>query len=155
MDCSLPASSVHGISQARILEWVVMPFSTGSSWPGIKPISLRSPTLARGFFTSSPSWEALIRDTYYTLNITVVLKGWEDLRQPEETLSSEDLQGNGRCLHLWLQPPVQWLPRWIWVFGMNKLKRAIHSPDLIELISPWTSHQFLFRKNSPLTPPKT
>ena len=27
-------------------------------------------------------------------------------------------------------------PRWIWVFGMNKLKRAIDSPDLTELISP-------------------
>ena len=31
MDCSLPGSSVHGILQARILEWVVMPFSRGSS----------------------------------------------------------------------------------------------------------------------------
>ena len=31
MDCSLPGSSVHGISQARILEWVAMPFSRGSS----------------------------------------------------------------------------------------------------------------------------
>ena len=28
MDCSLPCFSVHGISQARILEWVAMPFST-------------------------------------------------------------------------------------------------------------------------------
>ena len=27
MDCSLPGSSVHGILQARILEWVVIPFS--------------------------------------------------------------------------------------------------------------------------------
>ena len=33
MDCSLPGSSVHGISQARILEWVAIPFSRGSSWP--------------------------------------------------------------------------------------------------------------------------
>ena len=33
MDCSLPSSSVHGILQARILEWVVIPFSRGSSWP--------------------------------------------------------------------------------------------------------------------------
>ena len=34
MDCSLPGSSVHGILQARILEWVAMPSSRGSSWPG-------------------------------------------------------------------------------------------------------------------------
>ena len=32
-DCSLPGSSVHGISQARILEWVAISFSRGSSWP--------------------------------------------------------------------------------------------------------------------------
>ena len=29
MDCSLPGSSVHGILQARLLEWVAMPFSGG------------------------------------------------------------------------------------------------------------------------------
>ena len=33
MDCSLPGSSVHGISQARILEWVTISSSRGSSWP--------------------------------------------------------------------------------------------------------------------------
>ena len=31
MDCSLPGSGVHGILQARILEWVAMPSSRGSS----------------------------------------------------------------------------------------------------------------------------
>ena len=33
MDCSLPGSSVHGILQKRIMEWVVIPFSRGSSQP--------------------------------------------------------------------------------------------------------------------------
>ena len=33
MECSLPGSSVHGISQARMLEWVAMSFSRGSSCP--------------------------------------------------------------------------------------------------------------------------
>ena len=33
MDCSLPGSSVHGILQARILEWVAFPFSRDSSQP--------------------------------------------------------------------------------------------------------------------------
>ena len=32
-DCSLPGSSVHGILQARILEWVSIPFSRGPSQP--------------------------------------------------------------------------------------------------------------------------
>ena len=33
MDCSLPGSSVHGVLQARILEWVVISLSKGSSQP--------------------------------------------------------------------------------------------------------------------------
>ena len=33
MDCSLPGSSVHGIFQARVLEWVAISFSRRSSWP--------------------------------------------------------------------------------------------------------------------------
>ena len=33
MDCSPPGSSVHGILQAKILEWVAMPSSRGSSQP--------------------------------------------------------------------------------------------------------------------------
>ena len=45
---SLPGSSVHGISLARILEHVAVFFSSGSSQPGIKPAS------AGGFFTTEP-----------------------------------------------------------------------------------------------------
>ena len=37
MDCSPPGSSVHGTSQARILEWVAISSSKGSSIPGIEP----------------------------------------------------------------------------------------------------------------------
>ena len=33
MDCSLPSSSVHGILQARVLEWGAISFPRGSSWP--------------------------------------------------------------------------------------------------------------------------
>ena len=33
MDCSSPGSSIHEILQVRILEWFVVPFSRGSSWP--------------------------------------------------------------------------------------------------------------------------
>jgi len=38
MDCRPPGSSVHGILQARILEWAAIPFSRGSSRTlGLKP----------------------------------------------------------------------------------------------------------------------
>ena len=33
MDCSLPGSPIHGIFQARVLEWVAISFSRGSFWP--------------------------------------------------------------------------------------------------------------------------
>ena len=33
MDCSLPGFSVHGLFQARVLEWVAISFCKGSSWP--------------------------------------------------------------------------------------------------------------------------
>ena len=50
-----PGSSVHGILQARVLEWVAISFSRGS--PGIEP---PSPALAGRFFTTSATWEAII-----------------------------------------------------------------------------------------------
>ena len=60
MDLSPPGFSVHGILQARVLEWVAMPSSRGSSDPGIKPASLMSPALAGGFFSTITTWEALM-----------------------------------------------------------------------------------------------
>ena len=49
MDYSLPASSVHGILQARILEWVASPFSRASSQPRDQT---RVSHIVGGFFTS-------------------------------------------------------------------------------------------------------
>ena len=54
MDCSLPGSSVHGIFQAKILEWVAVFYSRGSSQPWIEPSSLASPALAGGLFITVP-----------------------------------------------------------------------------------------------------
>ena len=59
MDCSPPDSSVDGISQARILEWIAISFSRGSSDPGIEPASLESPALAGRFFTTAPPLRSL------------------------------------------------------------------------------------------------
>ena len=44
--------TVHGILQARILEWVAFPLSRDLPNPGVKPMSLTSPALAGRFFTS-------------------------------------------------------------------------------------------------------
>ena len=53
MDRSPPGSSVHGILQARMLEWVAGPSSKGSSRPRDRIRVLKSPALAGGFFTKS------------------------------------------------------------------------------------------------------
>ena len=54
-DCSLPGSSVHGIFQARILEWVAILFSRGSSQPRDRT---RVSCTAGGFFTIWATREA-------------------------------------------------------------------------------------------------
>ena len=48
VDSSPPGSSLHGIFQAKILEWVAISSSRGSPDPGIEPASLMSPELAGG-----------------------------------------------------------------------------------------------------------
>ena len=55
MDCSLPGSSVHGISQARTLEWVAIPFSRGPSWSRDQT---QVSCTAGGFFTLWATREA-------------------------------------------------------------------------------------------------
>ena len=61
MDYSLPASSAHGVIQARILGWVTITLlQRNLPDPGTEPRSLVSPALAGRFFTSNATWEALV-----------------------------------------------------------------------------------------------
>ena len=52
MDYSPPGSSVHGIPQTSILDWVAMVSSRDLPDPGIEPTSLASPAKADRFFTT-------------------------------------------------------------------------------------------------------
>ena len=84
--CSLPSSSVHGILQARILEWVAVPSSRGSSWPRNRTRSWCSSCIAGRFFTTEwpgkPQqwcllgfWGVLPHFSYpYQLSIEKILK---------------------------------------------------------------------------------
>ena len=56
MDCSPPGSSVHGILQARILEWVAIPFSRGSSW------------------TRDWTWVSFIAGRFFTICATITFR---------------------------------------------------------------------------------
>ena len=90
MDFSLPDSSVHGILQARILEWVAIPFSRGSCRPGNK--TQVSCTASR-FLTICDTREALWlihvvrqKPTQYCKTIILplklkrnIIKEWTDL----------------------------------------------------------------------------
>ena len=58
-DCSPWGSSLLGIFQARVLEWVAMLSSRGSSQSRGWTWSLIFPALAGGFFTTSATWETL------------------------------------------------------------------------------------------------
>ena len=55
MDCSPLGSSVHGILEARILVWVAVLSSRGSSPARDQPESLSLPVMAGGFSTTSPT----------------------------------------------------------------------------------------------------
>ena len=55
--CSLSGSSVHGDSPGKNPGVVAMPTSGHLSHSGIEPVSLVSPALADGFFTTNTTWE--------------------------------------------------------------------------------------------------
>ena len=56
LDCSPPGCSVLGILQARIWNGLSSPTSEDLPNPGIELMSLMSPSLAGGFFTSNATW---------------------------------------------------------------------------------------------------
>ena len=69
MDCNLPGSTVHGILQARILVWVAISFSRGSSQPrGWTQVS----HIAGRFFTLWATREA----PYFHLNTLILFYSW-------------------------------------------------------------------------------
>ena len=75
MDYSLPGSSLHGISQARVLEWVGISFSRGSSWPSDWT---QVSCIAGGFFTAEPSGKPP-HTLGFRLNITSCDGPFDDL----------------------------------------------------------------------------
>ena len=107
MDHSLPGYSVHGILQAGKLEWVVT--SPGDlPDPGIKPVSLPSPALAGGFFTTSATWEDFIyvtksqtrlSDFTFTFHFHALRRKW----QPTPVFLPGESQGRGSLVgcRLW------------------------------------------------------
>ena len=71
IDCSLPGSSIHGIPQARILEWFAMPSSRGSSKP--RDQTQVSHT-AGGFFSHLSHQGSLVYISYTYTDIRLTLE---------------------------------------------------------------------------------
>ena len=59
MDFNPPGSSVHGISQARVLEWVAISVPGDLPDPGLELMSPASPAMAGRFFTTAPPGKPL------------------------------------------------------------------------------------------------
>ena len=62
VDCSPPGSSVHGILQARILQWVAISFSRGPSWP------------------RDQTWVSCIAGRYFTIHARNPLVRWPGIK---------------------------------------------------------------------------
>ena len=69
MDSSLPGSYVHGVFQARILEWIAISSSRDLPHPGIEP---KSPPLAGGCFITEPAGKPQL-ESYYLVNSIIIL----------------------------------------------------------------------------------
>ena len=71
MDCSLPGSSVHGILQVRILEWVFMPSSRGTSQPRDWIHVPYTSFIAGRFLTAEPLGKPILESSLIKLSIFV------------------------------------------------------------------------------------
>ena len=69
MDYCLPGSSVHGILQARILDWVAIPFSRGSSWLRDQP---HVSCIAGRFLTVWATREAHLPHYFWSTGILIL-----------------------------------------------------------------------------------
>ena len=110
MDCSLPGSSVHGILQARILEWVAVPSSMGSSQPRDQTHVSGVSSLAGGFFTTGT-----------TRKVEWPSKQWFSKYSPLGNSISITcrLGGNTRS---WAPPWIHWVKKlWGWSPGTSIL----------------------------------
>ena len=108
IDCSLSGSSVHEISQARILEWVAISSSRGSSRPRDLTVS---PALASEFFITEPFGKSLIIDfidievhSFFSFPVQFILSGFNI----NIVLVSENDLGSF-CSFIWPR-----IDKWLW-----------------------------------------
>ena len=80
VDCSPPGFSVHGIPQTRILEWVAISFSRGSSWP-------TSPALAGRFCRFFTDWATREAGEREIVNMAKFSNWWKQMEVSNQRCS--------------------------------------------------------------------
>ena len=125
MDCNLPDSSVHGILWVRILEWVAISFSRGSSWPRDRT---RVSCVADRFFTN---W-AIGKPRSFPVD-----KG----------PSGQSYDFSSGRVWMWdLDHKVGWVPK-NWCFWTVVLRKTLESPldcKAIEPVNPKGNQSWIF-----------
>ena len=130
VDCSLPGSSIHGILQTRILEWVAISFSRGSSWhrdpTQVSDIAGRHFNLwatrdMSKVYSKSPFWMLLYK-SHGTPAITPHLKLMADTANHHDTLPSGGSLGILFKTKLPKAQPINWRCHKKWNLPHSSLK---------------------------------
>ena len=130
VDCSPPGNSVHGILQARILEWVAIPFSRELPDQGIKP---RSPAMRADSLPSEPPGKCF---ELAVSNIGWRLLNWNDILCKGSALSKSYfllwkryvVELNDVYLNIsfeWLYYPFSPTLSWFWSYKTSLLEISI------------------------------
>ena len=106
MDCSLPGSSVHGISQARILEWLAISYPRASSQSRDRThVCYVSTALADRFLTANATWEGSQARDYNVPGKPGLLASFLNQRTKRSRafFGSLSFRNNDAFLSLWTQ----------------------------------------------------
>ena len=135
-----------GILQTRILEWVAMPFSRGSSWPRDRIHVSNISCIAGRFFTTSAIWEApslcfpgpfSLPLFYFSLllgasQVALVVKNLPAMQEPQEmwvrSLGQEYPLEEGMATHsrilAWRNPQTE-KPGWLRSTGLQRIRHDL------------------------------
>ena len=137
MDCSLPISSVHGILQGRILEWVTMSFSRGSSRPRYQ--TPRSPALQADSLPTEPlgnprsqRWLGEIAPTLWKRSVTttapLALTG-TSISQALGSVNDScpwDMSWGINCKNKFQTQPAFKIPTNFFIYGKSRIQTMVY-----------------------------
>ena len=130
LDYSLPGSSVHGILQARILEWVAMPSSRDCPNSGIKPASPVSPALQVDPLPAKPLGKPLV------LHYQIVKINHAPLWLADRTLISQCPCVSSTCLQAHFPSSSFIAPTTFGLFGKHKYVRLPYLKSFTDSLFP-------------------